>query len=145
MDNNFVFGNTLAKHLALISLCTVILCAGCSKTENKKYIAEKVTEMYVGVSRNPMADMITKMNEAISSGNITAAINEQKNELDYAQSEFNANCAEKILQDPILTEYFTAFCKRHSSQETLSIDKLNYYGISLRSSLEKELGVDILD
>lgn len=130
--------------LIIISLNANFFLSGCSRIKNKKYVSEKVTEMYTNVSRNPLADMAKSFNENVASGNVNSFIHEQQTK-QMSMEEFNDNCVQKIMNDPKLKEYFDSFCKRMSKDEVLSIETLNYYGIALRRNLEKDLDIDIVD
>ena len=124
-------------------LCLVsINFSGCNKIENKKYIAEKVVEMYAGSGE--AEENLKKAIQALSNAKTMSEINVARTMANQPVEQFNNKCEHKISNDPILKGYFESFCKRMEEGKTLSIETLNYYGYKTRIKLEKDLDIILL-
>lgn len=135
---------------SLISIfCCTLIFSGCGneKIENKNYVAEQVTLMFEGVSRDPMGDsmrFLEKMGEMRTASDMME-MNDQSQAEKLMIQEFNASFAMKASNDPVLKKYFDSFCKRHKRGKNRSLFSFDFYDYGTRINLEKELGIDIVD
>lgn len=102
----------------------------------QEYIQTKVVEMYADVPEN-----FTKImnNEISGSGDFRRMLDK----MDYLKQEvagFNENCRAKVLNDEALKDYFERFIGK-LDENKLSIDNMNFYSLSLRASLQKDLQI----
>jgi len=129
--------------------CCTLIFPGCGneKIENKNYVAEQVTLMFEGVSRDPMGDsmrVLEKMGEMKTASDLME-MNDQSRAEKSMIEEFNASFAMKASNDPVLKKYFDSFCRRHAKGKSRSLSSFDFYDYGTRISLEKELGIDIVD
>ena len=138
--------NQISRTNYIVSIIILIIgILQLTSCTNKKDISQKVTEIYKGVTRNPMGDIISDMHSALQGTNFIEENSRMMEERMKSMNEFNDNTAKIIRNDPELEKYFNKLLKKMNNNDSLTIEKLNYYGVEIRELLENDLNVDILD